>query len=114
MIQTLDQLKTLLRDLFGAGEIAFADLRSHQTGFMVPGTLKSTYKKLLARTEPASWRDVGSTVCYYADAASNVTLLLRRTQGAVLVIASVLSLHEAYLDEERAAHRRAAEEVEEA
>ncbi|SDR15930.1 hypothetical protein [Pseudoxanthomonas sp. CF125] len=95
-VENLDELKCRLRQLFDDPEIAFADFRQHGTMFSVPGKTRQVQACLLAGLTDGAWEGEAGHLFFRSD-AQNLHIYLAPARGAVLINASVISLHKDYL-----------------
>lgn len=98
-ISTLDELKGRVKTLFDGSDLAFSDMGLHQTGFLVPGSLKSVYSVMLKQTDPLLWSDGDGVNFYYENEEQNFCILLRKAGKMVLVLCSVKSLLHEYMQQ---------------
>ena len=98
-ISNLDALKDRLSRLLNHAEIQFNDDGNHATACWVEGPPEVVSARLKRNTDPRLWSESGGVVWIYKDPAQNILITLQWgiVEGHTLVMASVISLHVAYL-----------------
>ncbi|PIF30094.1 hypothetical protein CLU81_0494 [Flavobacterium sp. 9] len=86
-------------ELFNNEGSDFIDTQEHGIMFVASGKPKTTYESIKKGTEEKKWEFDGSF--FYRDKANNLTIYLSPMSKNTLIFASVLTLHELYMDKHR-------------
>lgn len=99
-IQSIDELRERLIPLFQVPGAMMNATGAHQLVFFVGGTPKSVQALLAPATQAALWSNHDGVMWTYKNEDEDFLLALSKAgRGQVLVCASIISLHEAYLSE---------------
>ncbi len=100
-VDTIEDLQAYLRGLFGP-DIDPAPINGYQVMFTMPGKVKPMVAAAQQQTGVDGW-DGEAGNWFFKSTADNVNMLLRAAHRSVLVVSSIVSLHEAALAEHTAA-----------
>lgn len=95
-VENIEELKERLRTLFGEPGLVFNDYQSHGVVFDRVGKAKALMLELQQKTGASSW-DGEAGHWFYRNDEENWALMLRSVPHSVWCMATITSLHQAYL-----------------
>ena len=100
-VHNVEELKQRLIELFDREDLPFMVWKDYQVVFDLQEKGRVLYKKLLEKTDKASWSDDsdgGPARLFYRNEAENLSIAIFQNRG-VRVLASVLDLHRKHLQQ---------------